>query len=70
MADEVDNANEIEGQSTDRELDRIRAENPDPAGHSTEPRFHHPGEPRTNAEVDQWVKQQTSIRPKKPLPKE
>jgi hypothetical protein len=70
MPDQIDRANEVEGQSTDREIDRIRTENPDPAGESDEPRFEHPGEVRTNADVDQWIKEQTSIRPKKPLPKE
>jgi hypothetical protein len=70
MPDQIDRANEVEGQSTDREIDRIRTENPDPAAESAAPRFRNAGEVRTSADVDEWIKEQTSIRPKKPLPKE
>jgi len=64
MADQVDRANEIEGQSTDREVDRIRSDND--ADEAAD--IGRPGDPRTQAQIDDWIKAQTSIRPKKPLP--
>jgi hypothetical protein len=66
MADQVDRANEIEGQSTDREVERIRVDSETSDDAADDGR---PGEPHSEVEIQEWIKAQTSIRPKKPLPK-
>jgi hypothetical protein len=67
MADPIDRTNDIEGRVDEAEIERIREEDAATGLLSREPA--RPGEPRTQAEIDQWIKAQTSIRPRKPLPK-
>jgi hypothetical protein len=64
VPDQVDRANDIEEQVTERAVERIRDADAATASTST-----HTRPPRTGAEIDRWIKQQTSIRPRKPLPK-
>jgi hypothetical protein len=67
MADPIDRTNDIEGRIEEAEIERIRERDAERGLLSNGPA--RPGEPRTQAEIDQWIKAQTSIRPRKPLPK-
>jgi hypothetical protein len=77
MADTADRANEVEGMSTDREVRRIEAaiegarEMRAWTGPATNPDDEVSETGGTGGEIDlaQRIKEQTSIRPKKPLPK-